>query len=442
MKKYWLYLVLMCVAVFTSCKNDPSLPEDKSKYNGMVELPDNDTYYLMSTCGKVEIKDGKFYLEPQEQVGADTQSKLTPYFIENSAGEVVLMARDVTKSTGTLVIDSKSTALALVIMHPFFTMIHEEELEDIKEIITGLDSYPALEQEVKSVIMSGGDLLSSSNTKIMSALEKVFEQLQQMLDENHKYVEDGSKAESRTLRGDLAIPPSGYDFLDWDDHYARAYDPLDIYVHGGIVEMRVKGLAPAYNVKVWHTGNVFESYPPVLIGEYKLPAREDFGLSDFLKYTADNWQYGETVTLQLKNHEFYNLYFEASLGDLIGRIISYAIDMVGGSSFLKNSIGLNIGHLTEYVYEGLVSYYSSYAATQEISVSDWIGVAYASIGKYLEDNVTLDNGKAPQAVALVQTIAKTTNVYFKVKTATNLGGRLLGWSQSQREMSCSWMLAY
>ena len=432
MKKYWLYLVLMCITVFTSCKNDSSLSEDESKYNGMVELPDNDTYYLVSTCGKVEINDGKFYLEPQEQVGADTRSKLAPYFIENSAGDVVLMARDVTNSTSTLVIDSKSTAIALVIMHPLFTMIHEEELEEVKQIIIGLDSYSALEQEVKSVIMSGGGLLSSSNTKVMDALEKVFEQLQQMLDENHKYVEDASKIGSRTIRGEL-VKDLGWD-IDWADYYSRVMDPLDIYAHSDILEMRVKGLAPAYNVTVWNAGDWGERIPQNIIGEYKLPAREDYGVLDLFKYNANNWQYGEKVTLQLNRGRCYLFSFKASLGDFIGHVISYALDMVGGADFLKKSIGLNIGDLTEYVYEGLVSYYSSYAATQEISVSDWIGVAYSSIGSYLKDEVTLDNGKAPQAVALVQTIAKTTNVYFKAKTITNFGGRLLGWIQADKEM--------
>ncbi len=437
MKKYWLYLVLMCITVFTSCKNDSSLSEDESKYNGMVELPDNDTYYLVSTCGKVEIKDGKFYLEPQEQVDADTRSKLAPYFIENSAGDVVLMARDVTNSTSTLVIDSKSTTIALVIMHPLFTMIHEEELEEVKQIITGLDSYSALEQEVKSVIMSGGGLLSSSNTKVMDALERVFEQLQQMLDENHKYVEDASKIGSRTIRGDLDHGDLGFE-IDWADFYSRSMDPLDLYLHDGILEMRVKGLAPAYNVTVWDGRGLDEMIPQNIIDEYKLPAREDYGVLDLFKYNANNWQYGEKVTLQLNRREELTISFKASLGDFIGHVISYALDMVGGADFLKKSIGLNIGDLTEYVYEGLVSYYSSYAATQEISVSDWIGVAYSSIGSYLKDKVTLDNGKAPQAVALVQTIAKTTNVYFKAKTIANFGGRLLGWIQANKEMCLFW----
>lgn len=431
MKKDWLYLVLMCITVFISCNNDSSLNEEESIYNGVVELPDNDTYYLVSGCGKVEIKGGKFYLEPQEQVSTDSRPKLSPYFVENSAGDVVLMARDVTNSTNTLVIDYKSTAIALVIMHPLFTMIHEEELEEVKQIITGLDSYSALEQEVKSVVLSGGDLLSSSNTKVMVALERVFEQLQQMLDENHKYVEDASKTGSRTLRG---FPIYDDKYFDWADYYSKELDPLDIYLNGTTLEMRVKGLAPAYNVTVWNAGDWGEMRPQNIIGEYKLPARDDYGVTDFFKYTANNWQYGEKVTLQLNSRRCYLFSFKASLGYVIGHIISFALDMVGGTDYLKKSIGLNIGDLTEYVYEGLVSYYSSYAVTQELSVSDWIGVAYSSIGSYLKDKVTLDNGKAPQAVALVQTIAKTTNVYFKAKAIANFGGRLLGWAQADKEM--------
>lgn len=243
----------------------------------------------------------------------------------------------------------------------------------------------------------------------MSALEDIFDELQKILDDNQMENQTSSKAFSG---------PEGI-YVDCD--------PLDIKAHGNKLDMRVIGLAPTYE------GCMIDN-DGIQVDEFEIPTREDYGFLDLFKKTKSNWKYGKTVTTQFPGDGEFLFTFKADLGNLFGYMVSYGIEMIGGSKLLKAKWGIDVNDLTEYTYDRLVSYYSSLAVPGEMGAGDWIGIVYGGVIDYLESTVTLDNGKAVQAVAVVQTIAKTTNVYFKAKTIGNFGGRLLGWFRADQKI--------
>jgi hypothetical protein len=241
------------------------------------------------------------------------------------------------------------------------------------------------------------------------ALENLFNELQEILDNN----EVESKTASRAFSG-----PEGI--------YVEC-DPLDIKAHGNQLDMRVQGLAPTYE------GCMMDNHG-YEVDRFEVPTRNDYGFLDLFTKTKDNWKYGETVTTQFPGDGEFRFIFRADLGNLFGYMVSYGIEMIGGSKLLKAKWGIDVNDLTEYTYDRLISYYSSLAVPGEMGAGDWMGIVYGGVIDYLESAVTLDNGKAAQAVAVVQTIAKTTNVYFKAKTIGNFGGRLMGWFRADKEI--------
>ena len=404
--KLWS-LILSFLVLLISCNKDPITEEYKEELHKgkIIGLPDDtDNYYVESIYGKNNLENNQFDLNH----ASNDDSELILYFLKNSKGEVVMMTR-VSNNTKEMVIDSETTALAMVTMHPFFAMLPANEFAEMANLIKEQNSFSNLKRCIDTVIASGGNLLSENNTEILLALENLFNELQDILDNNG--VE--SKTTSRTFSG-----PEGI-YVDCD--------PLDIKAYGNRLEMRVQGLAPSYE------GYMIDSHGNH-VDEFEIPTRNDYGFLDLFTKTKDNWKYGETITTLFPNDGEYRFIFRADLGNLFGYMVSYGIEMIGGSKLLKAKWGIDVKNLTEYTYDRLISYYSSLAVPGEMGAGDWMGIVYGGVIDYLESAVTLDNGKAAQAVAVVQTIAKTTNVYFKAKTIGNFGGRLMGWFRADKEI--------
>jgi hypothetical protein len=260
------------LALFISCSKDPITEDfkEESHKGTVIGLPNgSDNYYVESIYGKENIQNGLFDSSLDDTVNDD--SELVLYFLKNSEGKVVMMSRVINDSKKDLVINSETTALALVTMHPFFAMLPENEFDEMSELIKEQESFSALKISIESVIRSGSDLLSENNTDIKSALEDIFNDLQEILDNNEMEVVQSS----RTFSG-----PDGI-YVDCD--------PLDIKAYGNTLDMRVAGLAPTYEgYMVDNNGTLVE--------HFEIPTRDDYGFLDMFKKTKSNWKYGKTVT--------------------------------------------------------------------------------------------------------------------------------------------------
>ena len=420
MKQSLIFLMLAMVSLFVSCSNDS--PEEQypdndgmidespkePEYNGTISGLPEGSYYVETINGKYEVINGKFYIPEENSTGE--ASHLMFYFVKNSSDNVVMMARIANDATNNIQIDTESTTLALVTMHPFFAMLPVSEFNGMADIIKEVEGYSALKESVRTLISAGSDLLTTDNLNIQEGLELVFEGLQQILDNNENYEEQAEYAVSRAFSG-----PEGI-YVDCDR--------LDFQASGNTLNMRIFGLAPTYD------GNMTDNEGN-LVDEFEIPTRSDYGFLDLFTKTINNWRYGETVSTSFPGNGEFRFHFEVDKGALFGQMISYGIEMLGGNELLKKKCGIDVGGMTEFTYDRLISYYSSLSAPGEMSVSDWIGIVYEGIHDYLKANVSLDN---EQDIILVQTIAKTTNLYFKVKTIGNFGGRIMGWLNADKQI--------
>ena len=423
MKQSLIFLILAIVSLFVSCSKDS--PENQNsdnneiidespkepEYSGLISGLPEGSYYVETINGKYEVKNGKFYIPEENSTGE--ASHLMFYFVKNSSDNVVMMARVANDASNNIQIDTESTTLALVTMHPFFAMLPVSEFNGMADIIKEVEGYSVLKESVRTLISAGSDLLATDNLNIQEGLELVFESLQQILNNNENYEEQAEYAVSRAFSG-----PEGI-YVDCD--------PLDIQASGNTLNMRIFGLAPTYD------GNMTDNEGN-LVDEFEIPTRSDYGFLDLFTKTINNWRYGETVSTSFPRNGEFRFHFEVDKGALFGQMISYGIEMLGGNELLKKKCGIDVKELTEFTYDRLINYYSSYAVSGEMGLGDWIGIVYSGFSDYLESKVTLDNGKAAEAVAVVQTIAKTTNLYFKVKTIGNFGGRIMGWLNADKQI--------
>ena len=288
---------------------------------------------------------------------AKEKTELVLFFVKNESDEIVMMARakdDVDKGVK---IDSESTAIALVLMHPFFSLLPEEEYDEMVELIKGVSSFFVLKENIQTITNVGGNLLSENCIAIQIALESVFEELQQLLDKN-----ENIQSNSRSFSG-----PEGV-YVDCD--------PLDIKAESNSLAMRVKGLAPTYN------GIMINSQKEV-IDEFTIPTRDDYGFLDLFNKTVDNWQYGETIYTQIPSDGEFKFTFKVDVGNLLSYMVSYGIDMLGGSKILKKQFGIDTNKMTEFLYDRFVSYLSAQAAPGTLTVLSYTEIIWGGFCDYL-----------------------------------------------------------
>ncbi len=415
-------ILYICLSVFllisvVGCSNKDELEESKTenkeesqnvKLMGAVNgLPvGKDNYYIESIYGKIKLDNGSFSTDLNEL--AKEKTELVLFFVKNESDEIVMMARakdDVDKGVK---IDSESTAIALVLMHPFFSLLPEEEYDEMVELIKGVSSFFVLKENIQTITNVGGNLLSENCIAIQIALESVFEELQQLLDKN-----ENIQSNSRSFSG-----PEGV-YVDCD--------PLDIKAESNSLAMRVKGLAPTYN------GIMINSQKEV-IDEFTIPTRDDYGFLDLFNKTVDNWQYGETIYTQIPSDGEFKFTFKVDVGNLLSYMVSYGIDMLGGSKILKKQFGIDTNKMTEFLYDRFVSYLSAQAAPGTLTVLSYTEIIWGGFCDYLKNEFTLNSEHKVNTIALAQTIATVSNFYFKAKTIGNFAGRIMGWFTADKNV--------
>ena len=417
--KKLLYICLSVILLISlvGCSNKDELEESKTenkeegqnvKLIGSVNgLPvGKDNYYVESIYGKIKLDNGSFSTDLNEL--AEEKTELVLFFVKNESGEIVMMARakdDVDKGVK---IDSESTAIALVLMHPFFSLLPEEEYDEMVELIKGVSSFFVLKENIQTITNVGGNLLSENCIAIQIALESVFEELQQLLDKN-----ENIQSNSRSFSG-----PEGV-YVDCD--------PLDIKAERNNLAIRVKGLAPTYN------GVMINSQKEV-IDEFAIPTRDDYGFLDLFNKTVENWQYGETVYTQIPADGEFKFTFKVDVGNLLAYMVSYGIDMLGGSKILKKQFGIDTNKLTEFLYDRFVSYLSAQTAPGAMTVLSYTEIVWGGLCDYLKNEFTLKSEHKINTIALAQTIATVSNFYFKAKTIGNFAGRIMGWFTADKNV--------
>lgn len=248
---------------------DQLIPQCQQR-NGMLEFPwvaeREEQYKVVSIVGET-IVSGDFNGTVYFGINALVNDNMQTFLVTDMAGEKVLMiGRAVTTNKFEYIdINYRSTAMALVTMHPLFVPVGGLEYDKLQNIVISCQSYNTLEREVENTIMSGRDLLDTSNEELTAAIGDVIEEMCSKMKEvapTYPYSEEM----------EVTAPVA-----------RRAYDRMDMYpfyceVNGNTVTLRNTKLTPSYFGTVNHSG-----------GEDKISvlSRPDYGVLDMYRTIAE-----------------------------------------------------------------------------------------------------------------------------------------------------------
>ena len=187
-----LFAATIIVAGCKKEKDENSEIESVSKH-GTVDLGGASTSGLsvLSISGESDVKNSGFDIDMPKEAMLDV------IMVNNAAGDVVMLYRG--KFNETIAINSQSTAMALVTMHPFFAQISLNDYEQLRSIVISQESFSALVQEVERSVARMNPIYDTTNEELNSALEDVIIDVVQYLGQE-KASKSGSKNTARQNR--------------------------------------------------------------------------------------------------------------------------------------------------------------------------------------------------------------------------------------------------
>ena len=222
-KKYtWRILGLVACLLFglvtVSCHKEEETELVSVSKHGTVDLNGASASGLsvLSPCGESDVSNGGFDVDMPKDATLDV------IMVNNAAGDVVMLYRG--KYNEAIAINSQSTAIALVTLHPFFAQISLDDYEQLRSIVISQESFSALVQEVERSVARMNPIYDTTNGELRSVLEDVISDVVQYLGQE-KASKSGSK---NTIFG-------------------QNCDPLDVRNEWkDVLTFREEGLWPSY----------------------------------------------------------------------------------------------------------------------------------------------------------------------------------------------------
>lgn len=203
--------------VAVSCQKEKPELESVVKH-GTIDLNGMSVSGLsvLSPCGESDVNNGGFDIDMPKEATLDV------IMVNNTAGDVVMLYRG--KYDETIAINSQSTAIALVTLHPFFAQIRLDDYEQLRSIVVSQESFGKLVREVERSVARMSPIYDTTNVELCSALEDVISDVIQYLGQE-KASKSGSK---NTIFG-------------------QNCDPLDVRNEWmDVLTFREQGLWPSY----------------------------------------------------------------------------------------------------------------------------------------------------------------------------------------------------
>lgn len=272
-------LILLFALFFVACQDEKeeNLEQrvDACMVTGSVDVLSVEGLSINTFVEKKEIKGNEYSINV---LSNDLPQLL---FVTNSNDDVVMISRGFPQSD-LKVIGSKSTALALVSMHPLFITHSEKEYHEVIGIIEASPCFSDFLSEVDKSIKSNANLLDVNNEDLLKAL--------------HNLLEDLCKPMLEYCRSSRAA-------VDGVSHI-----PFAIEYDGNILSVRNKGYSPTYECKVYYGGKEVQEFNKLLMANKSYGYLDLFDdLSNISKLKPEN-HLGEPLKMQLKDDGEY--YFE------------------------------------------------------------------------------------------------------------------------------------
>lgn len=314
----------------------------------------------------------------------------------NARGEVVLLSREILATSARMDVNARSSALALVTMHPLFAPVQgRAEFAQLQEMILGASAFSALENKVSSLIKAGKPLFSN---EIISPLEALF---------NEICIDRAEKPQTR------ATNVSGLE----------GEGPFTVEVEGKKVSIKPFLLTPMYE------GSVYDP-DDNKIASLTIPSSADYGITSY--FFRDSMIYGDPVSFDFTNVKpdgEYTVYFTrmtsdaqldlavnilCSFLDILGAKLS-SMDMATFKDAIRQYVILRGAALVAALTDG------------KISFGEFVEAGFSAAMDFLASEHFFKIAGSAQKAAL-QAMAKKLNavmtVYCAVRGAVNTLGRV------------------
>ncbi len=324
-------------------------------------------------------------------------------FVVNDGENVYLMARTPIRRESQIIVDAKSTTLALVTMYPLFSPIDAEGYNNIVSAITSCERYPDLFNEVSKAIAEKKNIYDTENNELLKAFSNLIEDLcsdvvEEVYGDTLVVIENPNVDLTRAVYESDKLDPTYFD--------------ADITKNK--LTLRTIGLTPTYFGSVTYAGRE--------TSKLALMSRADFGGLDLFTKTVGNWKYGEPMTYKLSNDGEYYFNFSRltpeAIADFFLRI----------ANCLLTSLGLDLGNdaiqeIGNSISRAMINAGSG-VNDQAIDPMEWIGIAYNAILEQLKTGSFFGKDVADSFIYGAKFLSGSLNWYNKIKGVGNAATRV------------------
>lgn len=369
-----------------------------------------------STVSSVKVQVGDEYIGKTLSTSADeititngtseirsNSNKSVQTFVVNDGENVYLMARTPIRGNSQVVLDAKSTALAMVTMYPLFSSIDADGYKDIVGVIESSEKYPALCSEVSKVISQNRNLYDVENEDLLKAFSNLIEDLCTDVEEE--------------VYGDTLVVIANQNLASTRATYKSArLDPtyIDADITGNKLTLRTVGLTPSYFGTVRYAGGGTTNIA--------VKSRADFGGLDLFTKTVGNWRYGDPMTYTFNNDGEYYFNFSRmtpeATADFYLRL----------ANCLLTSLGLDLGNdaiqeIGNSISRAMINAGSG-VNDQVMDPMEWVGIAYNAILEQLKTGSFFGHGVSDSFIFGAKFLGGSINWYNRIKGIGNAATRL------------------
>lgn len=406
MKQLYVKIIIVIVAVvfsMTACHTnviDETVEGSESRkenFSGRINIANAnlswDDCNVTTLLEEAQLVDGTF------KINAYVNEK-TQTFIVGDNTNTYLMSRTPLQTGQNIEIDAKSTAIAMVTLHPLFSPVGKEDYQALVSMITSCPHYNTFYNEVEKAINNKLNLYDDSNNNLLLAFSDLMEDICGEPSDDETY--DGELDPIAFRRSVTRINTRAiYENSQINPDYINAQ------INGTTLTLRAVWVTPSYYGTI--------QYPSGTIENSCIPSRSDFGVMDlFLKRTT----FGEPIEFKFPlvgeyKFKYSRMNTEATL-DFYMRIAGTILSAAGLEFQEKDQ---EVVKIAKAISNAITAAGSSISDGQ-IDPMVWFGIAWDAGLTGLSEY-----GHRPIA-NFAKTIAQAFNFYNKLKGSVNFGLRI------------------
>lgn len=403
MKKISFYSLFFVLLTFCFAACNTNVIDETSgdnvgiqKVYGKIALTENnyDDCFLSTLCEQSSITNNSF------ETTSNSNNRIQNFFVHNG-DNVYLMSRNILSKNKEVILDTHSTTLALITLHPIFSSCDIKEYPELITLIENNSKYDKVYKEVENVVKRKANLYDEENTELLIALSDLYEDIFGEINEQQYQDTLAIVQNSSMTRATYDSPRINPTYISAD-------------ITGRTLTLRAVGCTPSYYGTVQHGSD-----NPV---NYAVPSRSDFGLLDFV---GNRTFYGPKAEFNFTQDGEYR--FNLSRMNAAATLDFYM--RVAGS--VLSTLGLNVvdDNMTVEISRMIanaITAAGSGVSDGQMSPMDWVGIAYGATTDYLSRNTSVlaEKGIWTNVRNVASILSSSFNWYNKIKGAVNIGLRL------------------